>query len=138
MPQIELQDYDAARHPNHMQWFDDTQRKRFEKAPTLVPYRVCLVSVQGFTFIFHSVEQVQLALDYYSRSTHPSSRLPSSSVYGGDHWEFQRWYDKLPQFLLDSHSRPRVVAALQRAIAEYSLLPGARTGVEMRPYHETY
>lgn len=139
MATVETQDFDEARHPNPMQWFDDTQRERYRRAPTLAPYKVCLVTVKGFTFIFHSVEQIRLCLDYFGRRTHPSSRLPVyTQNLGGDHWETQRWFDRLPQHLLEARTRPLVVSALERAVIDYSQIPGATTGVEVKPYTETW
>ena len=63
MARIQIEDYDVSQHSNPMQWFDDTQRKRHQKAPSLIPYKVCLVTVKGFTFIFHSVEQESYSTD---------------------------------------------------------------------------
>ncbi len=139
MSRVKIEDYEPQRHPNPMQWFDDTQRKQYREAPTLVPFKVCLVTVGRFTFIFHSAEQIQLCLDYYERQTHPSSRLPVyTESLGGDHWETQRWFDRLPQYLLENKRRPKVVSALRKAFEEYSKIPGARTGVEVKPYHQTW
>lgn len=134
MSRIEIEPYNAARHPNPMEWSDDTQQKRLQRAPNLVPYNVCLVTVKGFTFIFHSVAQIQICLDYYRRDTHPSSRL---SIGNADHWEMQRWFERLPQELLKKHTRHDVVSALEKAVVEYSQFPGAVTGVEVKPYEET-
>ena len=139
MPRIQIEDYDSAHHANPMQWFDDTQRKRHQKAPTLVRYPVCLVTVKGFTFVFHSVEQIRLCLDYYSRKIRPSSRLPVyTENLGGDHYETQRWFDRLPQFLLENGTREEVVSSLQAAVEEYSTFPEASTGVELKPYFDTW
>jgi hypothetical protein len=139
MSRIDIEPYDDQRHPNPMRWFDDTQRERHARAPKLIPYSVCLVTVTGFTFIFHSVEQIRLCLDYYKRKIHPSSRLPVyTENLGGDHSETQRWFDRLPQYLLEKRTRQDVVDVLERAILRYSEIPGAVTGVEMKPYDETW
>jgi hypothetical protein len=82
----------------------------------------------GFQFVFHSVVQVELCLDYYRLRHHPSSRLPvNDGNFGGDHWETQRWFEKLPQFLLEKAKRPKVVAALEEALTEYRKYDGAET-----------
>jgi hypothetical protein len=64
----------------------------------LVPRNMLRVAVASFTFRFVSVEQIRDCLSYYEQKTHPSSRLPAG---GGDHWEFQRWFERLPMYLLE-------------------------------------
>jgi hypothetical protein len=73
-----------------------------------------MVNVVSFTFQFFSIEQVRDCLAYYERKTHPSSRL---SIGAADHWEAQRWFDRLPMYLLEEPKRARVVRALSRALA---------------------
>lgn len=139
MSRVEIVDYDRFRHNNPMIWVDDTQRQRYWKTPTLVPYKVCLVTVKRFTFEFHSVAQIRVCLDYYSREHHHSSKLPVyTENLGGDHTETQRWFDRLPQQLLNKHNRPAVIKALERAILEYSTIPGAETGVPTTRYDGTW
>lgn len=139
MSRIEFVEYDPQQHRNPMQWFDDTQRERHLRAPKLIPYTVCLVSVKRFTFIFHSVAQIRLCIDYYQQKIHPSSRLPvQSGDFGGDHCETQRWFERLPQFLLENQTRLDVVKALKKALIEYSVFPGAETGVKLKPYDQTW
>lgn len=128
MAKISIEDFDRTKHPNHMWYIDNEQLTRYEHTGGLTPYKVCVVEVRGFQFIFHSSMQVELCLDYYSRRIHPSSRLP---VYkenlGGDHWETQRWFEKLPLFLLENANRQKVIATLERALAEYRRQPGTIT-----------
>jgi hypothetical protein len=101
MARIVIEDYDAVRHKNPMWYIDHAQQDRHFRAPTLVPYKVRLATVCGFTFIFHSLPQLRLCLEYYSHAHHPSGRLPvQDGRYGGDHWETQQWFEKLPQYLL--------------------------------------
>lgn len=139
MPQIIIEPYDKDRHLNPMQWVDDTQRERHERAPNLIPYFVCLVSVKGFTFIFHSVEQIRICVDYYQRKIRASSCLPfNSQNLGGDHWECQRWFERLPQHLLEERARRTVVATLEQAISQYSEYPGATTGIDVKYYIDTW
>ena len=94
MAQIAIEPFDASRHPNPMRWIDDTQLARHRRAPNLIPYFLCRVEVKGFEFIFHSVEQIQVCLDFYRIKIHSSSRLPVyTQDLGGDHNETQRWFD---------------------------------------------
>ena len=129
MATIKIEDFDHRRHPNPMWYIDDEQSKRHRRAPSVTPYKVCSVEVCGFTFVFHSVAQIDVCLDYYRRQHHRSSRLPVyTENLGGDHSETQRWFEKLPQYLLESSKRPKVVAALERAKGEYGQHEGADTG----------
>jgi hypothetical protein len=127
MARITMEDFDSTRHGNLMWYIDDAQRKRFARAPAVVLYKVCLVDVCGFRFVFHSLAQLRLCREYYSQEHQPSSRL---AVYdknlGGDHWEFQRWFEKLPQYLLEKPKRAKVVAASTQALDEYSQAPGPK------------
>jgi hypothetical protein len=137
MARITIEDFDAMRHGNPMWYIDDAQRERHQRAPTIVPYKVCVVNVCGFAFVFHSLSQLRLCLEYYSLEHQPSSRLP---VYdknlGGDHWETQRWFEKLPQYLLEKPKRLKVVVALKKALEAYSEVPEAETGTAKKPLHE--
>lgn len=128
MAKITIADYVEHKYPNHMRWVDNEQEERYQRSGGLAPYKVCSVEVCGFEFIFHSVMQIELCLDYYSRQPQPTSRLPvHTQNLGGDHWETQRWFEKLPMFLLEKSKRPKVIAALTRAISAYSACPGATT-----------
>src|ERR1051325_4971029 len=137
MARISIEDFDVHRHRNPMAYIDNAQSLRHHRAPTLIPYKVCLVNVCGFTFLFHSLPQLRLCLDYYSKGHHPSSRLPvSSGNFGGDHCETQRWFEKLPQYLLNKPKRAKVIAALQKGLEEYSRVPQAETGTPQKPLDE--
>lgn len=135
MSRITIEDFDVLRHRNPMRYVDNAQRERQRRAPTIVPYKVCVVDVCGFTFFFHSLPQLRACLDFYSQTHHRSSRLPVYDVnMGGDHWETQRWFELLPQYLLKKSKRFRVVAALKLAIKEYSAqAPEAETGTLPKP-----
>jgi len=108
--------------------FDAPQALRYWRAPTLTDYKVCLVTVCNFTFIFHSVEQLETCSDYYIHEHHPSSRLLIyTENLGGDNSETQRWFEKLPQYLLEKPKRSEVVKTLKRAIQDYSKIQPAQT-----------
>ncbi|MDR3481801.1 MAG: hypothetical protein P4L91_13935 [Burkholderiaceae bacterium] len=128
MTKITFEAFERERHPNHMWYVDNAQLRRHEHSHGLIPYKVCLVEVCGFQFIFHSVMQIELCLEYYLNEHQPSSRLPVyTENLGGDHHEMQRWYEKLPLRLLEKSKRPKVVKALTNAITEYAKYPGAIT-----------
>jgi hypothetical protein len=109
------ENYDHTKHENHMFGYK-TLADEYDKAPTLIPYYVYFVNVCSFTFEFHSIEQIEICLEYYSKKIHPSSRIDRD---GGDPWEFQRWFDKLPMYLLEEPKRQKVVKALKKALGKF-------------------
>jgi hypothetical protein len=114
-----VENYDWTKHQNRMYGPGlDVDRSRDQK---LDPYRVYFVEVCSFTFEFHSLDQLRSCLDYYMQKVHPSTRIPGKDLgsYSGDHWETQRWYEKLPMKLLNNHCRPKVVKALERALSDF-------------------
>lgn len=132
MARITIIDYVQNEYPNHMRWVDNEQLERYQRSGGLTDYKVCLVEVCSFQFVFHSVMQAELCLAYYSRAIHPTSMLPVyTQNLGGDHLETQRWFEKLPMFLLSKSKRPRVVAALTRAVEDYRAHGCAVTGTAM-------
>jgi hypothetical protein len=106
--------FDSTRHQNKM--FNGPAAEGLDlywRAKTIEPHDVFFVRVAGFTFEFHSVEQIRTCLAFYARKIHPTSRL---SIDGGDHWEFQRWFERLPLYLQEEPKRKKVVAALEEAL----------------------
>jgi hypothetical protein len=57
-------------------------------------------------------------LQFYEQKIVPSSREPESvrRLRGGDHWEAERWFEKLPLFLREEPKRLKVVKALRDAL----------------------
>ena len=83
------------------------------RTPSLIPKNVLLVSVASFTFQFFTEQQLRDCLEYFSRKTHPSSRVAIGSA---DHWEAQRWFERLPMYLLEAPKRLKVISALSEAL----------------------
>jgi hypothetical protein len=106
---------------------DNEQAKRQATLGSLVPYTVCVVEVCGYTFIFHSMMQIDLCIDYYSHATQPSNRS-EERICNPDGWEPQRWHEKVPLYLLEHSKRKVVVVALETALDEYKKYPEAHTG----------
>ena len=83
-----------------------------------------MVRVASFTFRFCSLEQLRDCLAYYEMKTHPSSMIPEEKIAAdlGSDWrrkrwpELQRWFDKLPMYLLEEPKRQKVVKALTEAL----------------------
>jgi hypothetical protein len=112
------EEYDPLKHLNPMGSEVGTPPgiARHLRAGTIDPHRVQFVRVEGFTFEFHSAEQARACLDFYRLKIAPSGRLSSSDMGGGDHWEFQRWFERLPGELRREPKRLKVVAALEDAV----------------------
>ena len=81
---------------------------------SLAPREVWFVRVCSFTFGFQTVEQLEACLAYYRKKIHPTSRMGV-----GDHWEAQRWNERLPMYLLEEPKRKKVVAALEKALKQW-------------------
>ena len=123
MARIWIEPYNAQSGPP-IEYWGRTDSAAHYRAPTLVPMNVLFVNVASFTFRFFCEQQVRDCLDYYEKRTHPSSRLAIGSA---DHWEAQRWFERLPMFLLEEPKRLKVVKALRQALAT------AEAGVFVRP-----
>jgi hypothetical protein len=82
----------------------------------LVPVFTYYVRVCSFTFRFGSVAQIRPVLEFYSREIHPSSRMPDSQWLRAEHDVAQRWFERLPPYLMEDAKRPRVVKALEEAL----------------------
>jgi hypothetical protein len=76
---------------------------------------VYFVNVCSFTFQFHSLEQIEACLLYFSKKTHPSTRLPVELEH---YW--QRWYERLPMYLFEETKRQKVVKAIEKALVEFA------------------
>jgi len=92
---------------------------------SLVPKHVIVVQVASFTFRFASVEQLQACIEYYRQKIHPSSRVAAVELerqLGIDWreqrgWEVERWFERLPMYLLEEPKRQKVLKALTNALA---------------------
>lgn len=104
--------YQSGKHFTPIEYWGTVDRHL--RAPTLIAKTVLLVDVASFTFQFVSVDQLCDCLAYYERKVHPTSRqqIPGDI----DHWEAQRWFERLPMYLLEDAKRKKVVAALQKAL----------------------
>src|SRR3954463_8210369 len=99
MARVWTEPYDPARHRNRMPGVAGVSKEHV-RSPTLVTAHVFFVRVCSFTFEFHSVEQIEACLAYYSQKHHPSSRVDVSKLCPGfEHFEAQRWFEQLPLYL---------------------------------------
>jgi hypothetical protein len=75
--------------------------------------------------VFTNIEQLEACLEFFSKKTRPSSRIPYRDLKpyidaGLRGWEVQRWYDRLLMYLLEEPKRQRVVKALALAHKSWS------------------
>lgn len=112
------EDYDPH-NPNHQDRMTDRGLPPSIPSahPGLVPAWVYFVSVCSFVFVFRTLDQLRACLEFYRSKILPSKRL---NIEGGDSWEFQRWWERLPLRLREESKRLRVVKALSDALAEFN------------------
>lgn len=102
----------------HIDYLRTTHIGGFPTEPSrdrLIERRVYFVKVCGFTFQFHSLEQIERALAHFEQRIHPTSMQPGVTL---EHY-WQLWYERLPQWLFEEQKRMRVVAALSRALRDF-------------------
>lgn len=88
----------------------------------LTPRFVLVVEVVSFTFRFATVAELHECNTYYETKTHPSSRIPAKQLtaeLGQDWreqrgWEVERWFERLPMYLLEESKRLKVLKALNK------------------------
>ena len=98
--------------------------KTLDGKSSLTPRHVIVVRVASFTFRFETSEQLRKCLEYYQQKTHPSSRIAPQALaaaLGEDWrsqrgWEVERWFERLPMYLLEEPKRQKVVKALSDAL----------------------
>lgn len=73
---------------------------------------VYFVEACGFTFQFLNGAQLSECLAYYE-TKHPGSTR--EEIGAADHWEVQRWHERLPLYLREEAKRLKVVKALKKA-----------------------
>ncbi len=99
--------------------------KRHDGKATLAPRHVIVVRVASFAFRFETVERLRECIKYYEKKTHPSSRIAAKTLaadLGEDWrelrgWDVERWFERLPMYLLEEPKRQKVLKALSRALA---------------------
>lgn len=101
--------FDPSRHEDRM---DSCIHRDYAADPhtSLRARWVYFAEVAGFTFEFMSLDQARECLAYFEQRLHPSTRMDIGSA---DHWEMQRWYERIPGHLKSDLDRPNVVRALK-------------------------
>ena len=91
----------------------------------LIPRRVIVVRVASFAFRFETVEQLRECIKYYEKKTRPSGRIAAKRLtkYLGEDWrklrgwDIERWFERLPMYLLEEPKRQKVLKALSKTLA---------------------
>jgi hypothetical protein len=91
----------------------------------LAPREVILVRVASFTFGFTTTKQLRECIEYYEQKTRPSSRIPAKVIaadLGPDWrelrgWDVERWFERLPMYLLEEPKRQKVLKALHKTLS---------------------
>jgi hypothetical protein len=99
--------------------------ERHDGKATLAPRHLIVVRVASFAFKFETVERLRECIKYYEKKTRPSSRIPSKRLaadLGKDWrelrgWDVERWFERLPMYLLEEPKRQKVLKALSKALA---------------------
>jgi hypothetical protein len=99
--------------------------KRLDGKASLLPRHAIVVRVASFSFRFRTVKQLRECIKYYKQKTRPSSRIAAKTLaaeLGEDWrelrgWEVERWFERLPMYLLEEPKRQKVLKALTQALA---------------------
>ena len=98
--------------------------KRLNGKASLLPRHAIVVRVASFTFRFETVKQLRECIAYYKQKTRPSSRIAAKTLaadLGEDWrelrgWDVERWFERLPMYLLEEPKRQKVLKALSKAL----------------------
>jgi hypothetical protein len=98
--------------------------KLFGRTKSLVPQEFIVVRVASFQFGFRSIQQLRECIAYYEKKVRPTSRVPAKELaadLGEDWrglrgWEVERWFERLPMYLLEEPKRQKVLKALTNAL----------------------
>jgi len=100
-------------------------RKWLDGTASLRSRHIIVVRVASFAFRFETAEQLRACIKYYERKTRPSSRIPAKRLAAGlgndwrklRGWEVERWFERLPMYLLEEPKRQKVLKALSKTLA---------------------
>ena len=121
--------YASSRHSNKMKGECDGVYQcdcGLTPRDNLLVQWVYFVNVCQFDFQFLSLRQLEVCLEYFRKKFPGSSRI---SIGAADHWEVQRWFERLPKGLRREPNRLKIVKALERALTAFTMrqATGGRT-----------
>ena len=112
--------YASSRHSNKMKGECDGVYQcdcGLTPRDNLLVQWVYFVNVCQFDFQFLSLRQLEVCLEYFRKKFPGSSRI---SIGAADHWEVQRWFERLPKGLRREPNRLKIVKALERALTAFT------------------
>ncbi len=114
MGQIWKEKFDPDKHQDKMDSFRNIGLTEFTK-DNLREVWVYFVHECNFTFTFMDLKQAKECLAYFSEKIHSSTRV---NIGFADHWEVQRWYERLPGHLKSKKNRAKIVKTLKKLIGD--------------------
>jgi hypothetical protein len=93
-------------------------RSRRYGTRNLLPYETLRVRVCSFTFRFEDADELRRCLAYFEQKVRPSSRVPLTEIrkIRCGRWCSERWFERLPMYLLEEPKGQKVVGALKQAL----------------------
>ncbi|MEZ5993057.1 MAG: hypothetical protein R3E76_11955 [Planctomycetota bacterium] len=86
---------------------------------TLIPKEVYFVRVAGFTFQFLALRHLEIALSYFCQPFQKEGKI-KDGLGSADHWEVQRWFERLPKGLERKSRRADIAKALRNALEDFA------------------
>jgi hypothetical protein len=123
MARIWTETFNPKRHADKLR-----DASQLPSAPPLQRYPVYFVSITGFAFEFHSIQQLEVCLRFFSQKVRPNSMLQFLDTDRHIlelHSVSHIWFEELPLPLLEEHRRLEITAALTKALRRFR----AGTGV---------
>jgi hypothetical protein len=115
MSRIWKETFDPDKHRDFMSGYQDPGGDPVQgPRDNLLQQWVYFVHTASFTFQFHSMDQIEEAIAYFSLKVHPARREPRN-------WEhyWQRWFERLPPGLQSEAKRRKILKALEKAVQEF-------------------
>jgi hypothetical protein len=116
MARIWTETFNPKRHADKM------RAASVPTVPALQRHSVYFVSVTGFTFEFHNIQQLEVCLRFFSQKVRPESMmqfLDTDRHILELHAISPRWFQELPLPLLEEHRRLEIAAALTKALRRF-------------------
>jgi len=117
MARIWTETFNPKRHADKMR-----DASRPVEGPLPQRYPVYIVATLGFTFEFHTIQQIEVCLRFFSQKVRPESMmqfLDSDRHIFELHAVSPRWFQELPLPLLEEHRRLEIAAALTKALRRF-------------------
>ena len=123
MATIWSETFDPRKHSDAMWPIPGVPEGDKWRTASLQTHVVYFVRVCSFTFKFHSIQQLEECLRFFSQKIRPSGRR---DVHDFDpdpgliHSLSQKWHERLPMYLLEERRRVPIFRALTQALQEFS------------------